>query len=171
MACKVGFKVFLMGLLILSGSLASAQSPEKVFSLFIYNFAQNLKFPDNGSTGDFVIGVLGNSTIADELNKIVSNKKLGTRKILVKEYKLGLAEYDCDLLFFYDPKNSAVPEISQRLKSTGVFIVSKDGYAKDTGGIDLFIDNGKLKFKINQKAIEAKGIKIASSLLTLGVVV
>src|SRR3712207_4967773 len=80
----IQYCVILLGLLITrQGALAQVNN-QKIHSIFIYNFAKYTQWPTNTQSGDFVIEVLGRSPLADELERVVANKMVGSQKIVVR---------------------------------------------------------------------------------------
>jgi hypothetical protein len=62
--------------------------------------------------------------------------------------------------------------ITSKSNAAKALLVSeKDGMARKGADISFFIKEEKLKFEINKNVIENKGLKIATELLKLAVVV
>jgi hypothetical protein len=130
-----------------------------------------MSWPNNASKKEFVVGVIGSKEIVQELTKIAATKKINDMPIKVLELTTSEPSYSPDLLFVSSGSISAIDNIVKKLGATSVMVVGKEGYAKRTGGIDLFFQDGKVKFNINKAAIEKKDIKISSQMLDLGTVI
>ncbi|HZG00846.1 MAG TPA: YfiR family protein, partial [Chitinophagales bacterium] len=65
---------------------AKAQGPTdySVHANIVYRFTKYIDWTPAKKTGDFVIGVVGESPLIDKLKQITSNKKVGEQKIVVK---------------------------------------------------------------------------------------
>jgi hypothetical protein len=76
-SCRV---FVLMTLFLLNGLPSSyGQSQEKIYSLFLLNFAKGIDWPD-GMTGNFVIDVLSYPPLLTELNLISGNTRIKTER-------------------------------------------------------------------------------------------
>jgi len=151
---------------------ASGQSHEKVYAVFVMNFAKYIVWPANRTSGEFVIGVLGSSSIMEELKAAAAVKMIGSQKIRVKDCKSSKDIDGCHLIFVSDSKSSIVPEVITRVSGEPTLVVTeKEGLARKGGGISFVASSGRVRFEINKTAIEKKGLNVSSTLANLGVVV
>jgi len=161
-------------IIILSSNscLLFAQKQDRVYSVFILNFAKYIQWPSDKANGDFVIGVFGNSVIADELRSVSSTKTIGTQKILVKDCQSLNETSGCHVVFIAESKSSFVRDIITKSSlDPTLLITEKEGLASRGGGISFLLIDGKVRFEINKNSIEKRGMKIASALTNLGTVV
>ncbi|MFM7858488.1 MAG: YfiR family protein [Flammeovirgaceae bacterium] len=152
-------------------TFCNAQNHDKVFSVFLFSFIKYMSWPNNANKKEFVVGVIGSKEIVQELTKIAATKKINDLPIKVLELTTSESGYSSDLLFISSSNTSAIDNIVKKLGPSSVMVVGKDGYAKRTGGIDLFFQDGKVKFNINKAAIEKKDIKISTQMIELGNVI
>jgi len=161
--------IFLMLFLLIPASQAQ---DEKFKALFMYNFTKYLEWPTNKQSGDFIIGVYGNSPIINELNIIAQKKKVGAQQIVVRKVT-DIAQFaDCNIIYVPENRSTKVEEIKQNCDKKGVVLITdKKGYAQQLSGINYVKINGKQNFEINKKNLEYQGIKVNSVLLSLGIVI
>ncbi|MBC7865885.1 MAG: YfiR family protein, partial [Bacteroidia bacterium] len=57
----------------------------KAYTLFVYNFMKYVEWPPANSSGDFIVGVLGESQILKELQGLAATKKIKGRNIIIKK--------------------------------------------------------------------------------------
>ena len=169
-------KLFLLALVLrgLWGGSAKAQETNyKAYTLFIYNFMKYIEWPEAQSKGDFVIGVLGDSPISKELQALVASKKLKGRNIVLKKCNTPEDALSCHLIYVSDSKSSTVKTLKEQTKDKPVLIVGeREGLAKKGAGLSFVtLEDDELKFDINKKEIEQHQLKIASSLVNLGIVI
>ncbi|MES2732727.1 MAG: YfiR family protein [Bacteroidota bacterium] len=140
----------------------------KFHSLFVYNFTKYIQWPESAQSGDFVIGVFGNSAITSELEKLVANKTVGAQKIVVRKVH-SIAEADkLQILFIPQNKSKEFDAIQQSLKGKPVLLVTeKDGFGKKGSGINFVILDGKMRFELNLAATQMAGLKVSSQLSSL----
>lgn len=164
---KVLFSVMCM---LLIGT-ASAQD-DKFKALFVYNFTKYIEWPKNKQTGDFVIGVLGHSSIIGELKAFTERKTVGSQKIVVEEI-LSSEDYTKYHIVYVPTKLSGqVDDIAKRTKGKGVLIVTdKPGLAATTSGINFVKVDNQQKFEVNTAHLEEEGVKHSNTLVLLGIAV
>ncbi len=163
-------RVVLLFLLLCFIKLPMMAQEDMFKALFMYNFTKNIEWPESYKQGDFVIGVLGNSPIISELNKIASRKKAGSQTIVVKKFGSANDISQCHILFLPTNKSTSLSDVIEKLKSTPTLIITdKEGLAKQGAALNFIKVDGKQKFEINKINIENSTLKVNSYLVSLGI--
>jgi hypothetical protein len=166
---KLTLLIFTLGFCALQ--LVHAQN-EKFKALFMYNFTKYIEWPASVRQGDFVIGVLGNSSLTKELETIASKQKVGSQAIVVKVFNDVKDIDNCHILYISPGKSSVINSAVDKLNGKSTLIISdKNGLALQGAGINYVSDGDKIKYEINKKNIDKHGLTVNSALLALGVVV
>jgi hypothetical protein len=138
----------------------------------IYRFTKYIDWPDSKKTGDFIIGIVGDSPLTDELKNFIATKMAGGQKIVIKKYSASAETYNCHILFVSEDESSSLKKIAGRTAGNPVLIVSEsDGLALKGSCINFIIVADHLKLEINKTNIEQRNLSIASELLQLGKVI
>jgi hypothetical protein len=161
--------------LLLTGGNGRAQdvplSESQVKAAFIFSFAKFIEWPPPAFTEPDVpmcIGVLGDSALAAELEKVLRDKKINNRTLAAKECRTDQDMKSCHVLFVSSAESKRLPEVLQQLGRTSVLTVSEtEHFIRDGGMINLFREGNKFRFQINDQAARNAGLKIASKLLEL----
>lgn len=143
-------------------------------SLFIYKFTKYIYWPKESETGDFVIGVYGNSPIFNELITMATIKKAGKgQKIVVKKIRTVSQIEDMQLVYVTSSKSREIREISEKLKGKPTLLVAeRGGLAKKGACINFMImENNILRFEVNKSELKKHQLDISEELLKLGFVV
>ncbi|MBN2742873.1 MAG: YfiR family protein [Marinilabiliaceae bacterium] len=150
---------------------ANAQK-ERFKALFIYNFTKNIEWPPQVKSNHFIIGVVGNSDIAAELQTIAQTQKVGNQTIKVINGNSTDELEFCHLVFLSGNKTAQLPHLLTKLSGKQTLIIT-DGknLAAKGSGISFVQDGDKLKFEICRRNIEKQGLKSSSALANLGIVV
>ncbi len=165
---KFVFAFFVLFYMISQGELKAQEDMFK--ALFMYNFTKDIEWPDK--SGDFVITVLGNSPIIEELKKIAAKKKVGNQMIKVKSVNNANEIGHAHIVYIVPSKSSQLNEVVSKLQNKPVLLISdKPGLAKQGSGINYVKIDGKQKFEINPSKIKGSGLKLNSFLTSLGIVV
>jgi hypothetical protein len=148
------------------------QSQEKIYSVMMMNFSKGIHWPAEAVNGNLIIGVLEYPPLAAELINISSNNRLAYRKVEVREY-MRVEDIDkCHILFIPAYKAKKLPDVLAHISRYPTLIVTnKPDLARKGAGINFVLLNGKLKFEINSRAIEKRGMMISSDLKGLGILV
>lgn len=149
----------------------SAQN-EKFKALFMYNFTKYVEWPAAMQSGDFVIGILGNSPMKSELDIIASKKKIGTQTIKVVTFNSVNDVANCHILYIPSEKSASLDEVAPRVSGKGILIITdKPGLARRGSAINYVVNGGKQDFEISKNAINAQQLKVNTALYALGKVV
>lgn len=146
---------------------------EKYQSLFIYNFSKYIKWPDDMSSGDFVIGVLGDSEVYTHLKSMADTKKqTQNMNLVVKRYDKPEDVEKCHILYVSNSFLNQLPALSDAVTTKSTLIISNHpGMAQKGATINFIEESGKIKFELNQVNAEQRGLKVSGSLTALSVLV
>lgn len=143
---------------------------EKFKALFMYNFAKNIQWPAAYQSGDFVIAVLGNSPMIDELKVIASKQKIGSQTIVVKTIKSASEIGDAQIVYLPESQSSSTKDVVATTAGKSVLVITdKEGLSKEGSAINYIKDGGRIKYEINRAVIEKRGMSVNSALISLGV--
>ena len=139
-------------------------------SIFIYNFTRLIEWPNKD--GDFVIGVLGSSDVAYELEKYTSGKNVGLQKIVVKKFKEIEEISKCNILFIAYSKTSKIPDILSKVSGNHTLLISeKKGGIEAGSAINFLLTDDKLKFELKTANATKQGLKVNSKLETMAIII
>jgi YfiR/HmsC-like len=164
----------LVGLLSLAvcGSQAQQGTDYAIHANIIYRFTKYVDWPDSKKSGDFIIGIIGESPLYDALNSFITNKTVGSQKIVLKRYSRSETSFNCHILFIGEDDGGSLKKIAALTRGTPTLLVSESaGLALKGSCINFIVVNDHLKLEINKNAIEQRGLSIATELLSLGIVV
>lgn len=138
----------------------------------VYHFTKYIDWPNRDEPGDFVIGVVGNSPVFDEMTRLMSQKTAEGKRIAIRKFPANGASFPCQILFITQEARSSLKEVAAATASSPVLIVCEgSGLARKGAGIDLAMSDEHLKLEINKTNIERHKLQIASELLELGNIV
>lgn len=149
-----------------------SQSQEKIYSALMLNFARGIQWPDAGASGKFVIGVFEYPPLAAELNAVTASAKIGNRKIEVKEFVRPDEISGCHILFIPAYKARTLPDVLDKVGARPTLIITnKMDYARKGSGVNFLLVDGKLRYEINCRSIESRGMKISANVKGMGIIV
>lgn len=158
------------------GSLAAARqgvAPDVlVKAAFVFNFAKFTEWPALPPAAPFVTCVVGDDELAAALVATIRGQQISGRAVEVLRPADPAAWPACHLLFVADAEARQAAGGLTTVKTRPVLTVSdsKD-FARSRGIIELYLEQGRMRFAINTDAAERAGLHISSRLLGLARVI
>jgi hypothetical protein len=140
-----------------TGHECSAQDKDyRAHVLFLYNFIKYISWPTE--TDHFVIGVMGESPVAEELRKLAAIKKTPAGKpILIKIIDNIHTTVGCQIIYIPDAHSKDIAQLITIVHVEPALIVSeRDGLTKKGADISFFTDDDKLGFPLTERISKAK---------------
>lgn len=155
-----------------TSAFAQERSESEVYSMMMFNFTRYVQWPDNNSPGEFVIGVLGNNEVLTTLSTWYAGKPRGAKTYVIKKFNSAAEVTDCQVVFIDRSKSGEFEAINNKVKGKGTLVITdKNGLGEKGSAINFKTVDNKLKFELNQKAIEASNLKVSGSLTSLAILI
>jgi hypothetical protein len=159
---------------ILAVNAQESASEYQVKAAFLVNFPKYTDWPTEAfveTNSPIIIAILGETKVAEELQKIISGRTINGRKILLKRLVIGEEASAFHILFIAATEQPRAPNLLAKLKR-GVLTVGESEEFLSTGGmINLARRSQKVALDVNLAATEAAGLQISSKLLSVANVV
>ncbi|MCH7869331.1 MAG: YfiR family protein [Myxococcales bacterium] len=168
-----------MGLLALTillvtgnaGLASSELSTEyKVKAAFLYNFTKFIDWPKASSGAErksIHLCIHGDNPFGSMLAASVKGRTVRGKNIQVREVDVDDLS-SCDLLFISSSEKQHVEVLLADLPAKGILTVADhSGFLSAGGGIELVIDRGKVRFRINLAMVNRAELSVDSRLLAL----
>ena len=165
-------RVAVTAVVMLAAMCASAQAQSvaapELKAAFLLNFAKFTHW--SGLQADEVLAlcVIDDDRVGDALTQSVRGQTIEGRALAVRRPKADGPIQTCHLLFVPGSDPRKVLTKIDRVKELPVVTVSDArGFAESGGMIELFEENGKMRFSINVETVHRSGVKLSSRLLDL----
>lgn len=168
------FGATLAGLLLAAPAITPAAAQEQVYSAervkaaFLYHFSTYVDWPESaGSSDTFSIAVLGDKTVAAELERFLPGHTLQGRPMQVRRLR-SLEDLDGDeVLFIGADENRRLADHLDRVASRPLLVVTDtpDGL-RDGSMINFRIVDDRVRFEISLRAARNAGLEMSSRLLS-----
>ena len=162
--------VVLSCLLVISGTVLpqSGVNDPNIKSVFIYTFTKYISWPEDDDI--FKIGVLkADQRMVTALTEMARKKSTDARQITIEEYSNIDQIKDCEIVFIPASQSEAFFQLRDRNPRHTLIVTEREGLGSQGSGINFIEVEGRIKFEINRAAIEDTGLKIASTLMALGI--
>jgi hypothetical protein len=166
-------KMIIVAMLLQYGNAFAQERPlHEVYSMMVFNFTKYVQWPDHAGSGEFVIGVVGNSDVYNTLNGWYGGKPRGTKTYVIKKFNSSADVDECHVVFIDKSKSNEFENINNKVKGKGTLIITdKNGLGEKGSSINFKTIDNKLKFELNQKAIEASNLKVSGSLSSMAILI
>ena len=143
----------------------------KIKSLFIYNFAKYIEWPNTYKKGNFIVGILGDHPVYDELQKMAQLKKVFDQKLEIVKFSSIDEIKKCHMLMVTSKMESKVNEASNKIKPYHTLLITeKEGLGKSSD-INFVVVGNKQKFELNKPNLTKRNLKVSNNLLSLAIVI
>lgn len=164
--------IFLHILLLFPLFQAWSQNTYAIHANIIYRFTKYINWPQDRKDGEFIIGIVGDTPLYDELKSFTSSKTVFGQPILVKKFSGSAPAYNCHILFVSDEESSNIKRIAACTAGTPTLLVSEtEGVIHKGSCINFIVVDDHLKLEISRTNIEKRKLDIATELLSLGIIV
>ena len=143
-------------------SVSAQTSITEVQSLYMYNFIKNIQW--NNVSDTYTIGVYADDATVAEIKAVLGIRKFNGKSILVKKMTSAGQAPNFHIVYVSEANSSKIRAIKS---SKNTLVVSEKGQLNNGASIAFVLENSKLKFKINESACSASGLKISKTLMSL----
>ena len=165
-------KWLFVSVLLLVAMPGQATQDYQFHSYFFLNFAKYTQWPSEYSSGDFVIGVLGDSKVKDPLNQLARERQIRSRKIVIKSFNATTDVDWCHILFVPFEKSNELPAVLEAVAGKPIMVVTeKPGLGRQGSTMNFVLVNGRWNFEYNRTAAENANLKVASELTSLAIII
>lgn len=137
-------------------------------SSYIYNFAKLIDWPEKYKKGNFVIGVIGGSSMYQQLVTKYNGKTIGSQYIEIRKISNAHNFSVCHVLFVDHDFSDELPKVIPRLSDESTLLIAHQKGALSMGAVINFVvveDN--LKFELSVPNAENHKLFVGSTLKSL----
>jgi hypothetical protein len=115
-----------------------------------------------------VLCIAGTDPFGDTLDKLIDGQRIGPHAVVVRRLKVVARDSGCAILFAAGSAEQPVDQQLQTVSGTGVLTVTDDAHdSRSAAIVDFVLQDGHVRFTINNRAAAQNGITISSHLLSL----
>jgi len=152
----------------------SAEEERLLKAVFVYNFAKFTRWPEYAlatDDGQVTLCTVGEGELIGELEQL-GGRSIKGRTLTVLPLQSVEFPRRCHLLYVAESEADRYSDLIEAMRSEAVLTVSGlHGFAHAGGIIELYRDQGRIRFLINLAAAREAGLEISARLLSLADVV
>jgi hypothetical protein len=169
---KTAKALLLVSFLFTGSTFAQDRPVHEIYTMMVFNFTKYVQWPESDKPGEFVIGIVGNEDVYKTLTTWYNGKTKGVKTYVIKKFNSAADVSDCAVVFIDKSKSSEFDAINQKVKGKGTLVVTdRNGLGAKGSCINFKTVDDKLKFELNQKAIEATNLKVSSALTSMAILI
>src|SRR5438552_2507599 len=165
--------------LLSAGALLSAEGPapseDQVKAAILFNLTKYVDWPAQSfanTNSPLILGILGEDNFGDDFRRMVEQKSINGRKLLVRHLASSEGAQAVHLLFISASEKKRLPEILAKLKGAPVLTVGETETFISLGGIIRLANReNRIRPEVNLAAAERAHLKISSKLLNVSDVI
>ena len=142
-----------------------------VKAAFLVNFARLIEWPSeafDGPGAPIDVAVLAGDHVYANLEKSIDGKRVGSRRIRVRRIAGADGAAGFHVVFVGASVKADLRDLLRSADGGSVlFIGEREDFARDGGTINFFIENDKIRFEVNRKAVSRSGLRFSSRLMGL----
>jgi len=168
-----GSLAWLVALAVLPASPALGQSLEyAIKATYLHKFAPFVAWPSPAAefpNGGFVLCAVGDDSLGGMLDRAAAGQQVDSHPIVIRRFASVSGNPGCSVMYVTGPRAQVVSDLAA-VRGQPVLTVT-DGASDPaaTGMINFVIEDGRVRFDINNTAAAADGLTISSKLLSLAV--
>jgi len=176
---RAGRRAFFCGLLMMGvGTFVSvAQEPQaaepQIKAAFLINFPKYVDWPAEAfaaTNSPIVIAVLGETPVAEALQRLIMDRTINGRGLLLRRLAAREEIGACHVLFITAAELQRSPNLLAKPRPSVLTVGESDNFLESGGVINLARRSQKIALEVNVPAAENAGIKISSKLLNISTV-
>jgi len=159
---------------------------EEVKAAFVFNFLKFVSWPDSNASFETIDGqdltfdndsvvsvlVLGNKDFYETLRSTIGKRRIGDQPVRISRSNTIPVQELPDVLFVGEDHEDQLLNILDECGGMPILTISDTrDFAMSGGMIELYVQNSKVRFRINKNAYESANLDISSKLLKLAEVV
>jgi len=156
----------------LTGIAQQERPIHEVYSMMVFNFIKWIQWPPDETNKEFIIGVMGNSEIYNTLSTWYGGKPKGSKTYVIKKFTNASEVTDCQVLFIEGNKHNEFEGAKSKLMGKETLLITNYiGLGAKGSCINFKLVDEKLRFELNQRAIEESKLKVSSALRTMAIMI
>jgi len=161
--------VMLIGITTVS---AQQRPTHEIHAAMLYNFIKYVQWPDEGSGGEFVVGVIGEDDVFNTLKQWYDGKPKGSKKYVIKKLSSSLEASTCQVVYVGKTRSREFENVKNSVTGKSILTITDgNGLAEKGSCINFKIVDGKLRFELNQGVVTGSNLKVSGQLSSMAILI
>ncbi len=163
--------IVLLGAFFIAGS-GNYDTQAKIKAIYISRFPKYIQWPKEYRESTFVIGVLGESSMFQELTNMAPKMSVNGQKVEVVKFNSSTDISKCHMLYVPRDSKTGLSTVIGKISGFSTLLVTeKPGLATQGAAINFVVVQNRQKFELNEANAEKYNLRVSQSLEALAIVV
>ena len=162
---------FVASVLLAAAAVRAQESLEySVKAAFLLNFARFIEWPDTAfadARAPINICIFIDNPFGDTLDKMVQGEVASGRPLAVRDVKAPAELAACHIVFVPSSSDGRAAPVFRHSGAPAVVIGESSRFLARGGAVNLFIEEGRVRFNVNLGPLEQRGIRVSARMLQL----
>ena len=159
--------IWLMFIAFIGKAFAQTSTEQRIKNrqraIVIYNFAQQIGWAGMSDTPTFIIGVLGNDPILDELQKVASRRRIHGKPVAISAISSIKAIKNISVLYVNEKFNYDIEQVLKRVSKKRILVISEN-YQFNSSMINIIHAGDSFYYEMNRSNILEENFTIGKDL-------
>lgn len=164
------FLLLLLQACLLPAWAQSAASESAVKAAFLFKFAGFVEWPSEafqGAADPLVIGVLGNDSVAADLEQVVAGRGLDGRRVVARRLRDGESLAGLHVLLLGTHREPRLRDLIRSVPGPVLLVTEQDGALPLGSVLNFHADGGRVRFSASLASAEARSLRLSARLLAV----
>ena len=164
--------VVILAMVATVNGVAQERPTHEIHAAMLYNFIKYVQWPNEGETGDFVVGVIGDENVFNTMKSWYDGKAKGSKKYVIKKLASADEANTCQVVYVGKSKNRDFEIIKSSVTGKSILTITDgNGMAEKGSCINFKVIDGKLKFELNQAMVSGSNLKVSTQLSSMAILI
>lgn len=122
-------------------------------------FPKYIEWPESEKKGDFIVGFVGNTALADAFTTAMSGRTVGSQNVKVRKFASSKSIEKCHILYVSTDKSNELSACVSKVKKSNTLIITDKNGLISKSGINFVVLDSRVKFELNAKILGANNLK------------
>jgi hypothetical protein len=164
----------MLALMLIGITAVNAQErpTHEIHAAMLYNFIKYVQWPDEGTGGEFVVGVIGEDNVYNTLKQWYDGKPKGSKKYVIKKLSSSAEASGCQVVYVGKSKSREFENVKNTVNGKSILTITDgNGLAEKGSCINFKVINGKLRFELNQGVVTSSNLKVSGQLSSMAIMI
>ena len=163
--------VFLL-VVAFQGKAQQERPTHEMHAMMLYNFIKYIQWPNEGESGEFIVGVMGEDDVLGTLKTWYDGKPKGVKKYAIRKLTSAAEAAECAVVYLGKNKSREFDNIKNATTGKPVLTITDSSNLGQKGScINFKVLDGKLKFELNQGSVNSANLKVSGQLSSMAIVI
>ena len=158
--------------MVVAATLGQGRPTHEIHSAMLYNFIKYIQWPDEGASGEFIVGVIGEDDVYNTLKAWYDGKPKGSKTYVIKKLGSTAEAASCHVVYIGKAKSKDFDDVKSKVNGKSILTITDgNGLGQKGSCINFKVIDGRLKFELNQEVVTGSNLKVSGQLSSMAILI